>query len=62
MATLKQRFYNRDTITVARELLGTKLVRDLKGAILSAMVTETEAYLGNHDSACHAYKRQVLVA
>ena len=58
MATLKQSFYNRDTITVARELLGTKLVRDFNGSILSGKIAETEAYLGNHDSACHAYKRR----
>ena len=56
MTTLKQTFYNRDTITVARELLGTKLVRDFNGPILSGMITETEAYLGINDSACHASK------
>ena len=54
LAALKQSFYNRDTITVARQMLGTKLVRDYKGTILSGVITETEAYLGLNDSACHA--------
>jgi DNA-3-methyladenine glycosylase len=43
---------------VARQLLGTRLVRDLNGRILSGMITETEAYLGREDSACHAYRRR----
>jgi len=54
MAFLKQNFFSRDTVTVARELLGTKLVREYNGSILSGMITETEAYLGAGDSACHS--------
>jgi DNA-3-methyladenine glycosylase len=54
MASLKRNFFSRDTITVARELLGTKLVRQINGTVLSGMITETEAYLGINDSACHA--------
>ena len=54
MRVLDDKFYNRDTITVARKLLGAKIVRELNGSILSGMITETEAYLGVNDSACHA--------
>jgi len=56
MALLKQNFFRRPTTTVARELLGAKLVREFNGIVLSGLITETEAYLGPHDSACHASK------
>lgn len=56
MALLKQNFFNRPTTAVARELLGVKLVREFNGSVLSGMITETEAYLGANDSACHASK------
>jgi DNA-3-methyladenine glycosylase len=56
MKVLDDNFYNRDTITVARELLGTKLLREFKGSILSGIIAETEAYVGKNDSACHASK------
>lgn len=56
MALLKQDFFRRSTTNVARELLGAKLVREFNGIILSGMITETEAYLGANDSACHASK------
>lgn len=56
MALLKQNFFHRPTTAVARELLGAKLVREFNGGVLSGMITETEAYLGADDSACHASK------
>lgn len=56
MKLLDSRFYNRDTISVARDLLGTRLVREFNGTILSGIITETEAYLGINDSACHSSK------
>jgi DNA-3-methyladenine glycosylase len=58
MTILDHGFYKRRTITVARQLLGAMLVRDLNGTILSGIITETEAYLGRDDSACHAYRRR----
>lgn len=48
-------FYDRDTVTVARELLGKHLVRAVDGAALALRITETEAYIGRMDKACHAY-------
>jgi DNA-3-methyladenine glycosylase len=58
MESLKRAFYARETLTVARELVGKKLVRQVKGHTLSGMIIETEAYLGSTDSASHAYKRK----
>lgn len=53
---LTQEFYARDTVTVARELLGKLLVRTLpNGQRLVCRITETEAYVGPVDKACHAY-------
>ena len=55
MEKLKREFYDRDTLTVARELLGKHLVRVLDGETLVCRITETEAYIGRCDKACHAY-------
>jgi DNA-3-methyladenine glycosylase len=49
-----RRFYDRPTQTVARELLGQRLVRLYEGRRLSGLITETEAYIGQEDLACHA--------
>lgn len=56
MAKLDRTFYDRDTVTVARELLGQYLVRNLDGKLLVCRITETEAYVGRVDKACHAYQ------
>ena len=56
MSILTQDFYHRDTVTVARDLLGKHLVRRLPdGQIVVCSITETEAYVGSVDKACHAY-------
>lgn len=55
MKKLNQNFYARDTLTVARELLGKHLVRVVEGVSLTLRITETEAYIGRMDKACHAY-------
>jgi DNA-3-methyladenine glycosylase len=47
-------FYDRETETVARELLGAILEHRVGGAVLRGRIVETEAYLGEHDPACHA--------
>ena len=54
MKTLPDSFYNRPTLTVARELIGARLVRILDGVKLVGIITETEAYIGEEDLACHA--------
>jgi DNA-3-methyladenine glycosylase len=54
MHRLERPFYARDTLTVARELLGQHLVRHLDGQRVSGRIVEVEAYVGEEDRACHA--------
>jgi len=50
-------FFARDTPTVARELIGCRLCRQLDdGKVLRWELTEVEAYDGHEDKACHASK------
>ena len=49
-------FYDRDPRTVARELLGKRLVRDHQGSVAAGIIVETEAYLATNDPANHAYR------
>ena len=51
---LKREFFARDTLVVARELLGQRLVRVLDGSRLSGRIVEVEAYVGEDDRASHA--------
>ncbi|MDP3792601.1 MAG: DNA-3-methyladenine glycosylase [bacterium] len=53
---LKRDFYNRSTLIVARELLGKYLCRKMGNKIVRVKITETEAYCGIKDKACHASK------
>lgn len=55
MNKIPRAFYERDTLTVARELLGNYVVRIWNGEALVCRITETEAYIGRCDKACHAY-------
>jgi len=53
-ARLPREFYARDTLTVARDLLGKRLVRLNDGMRLAGRITEVEAYIGEDDRASHA--------
>lgn len=56
MKKLPRKFYDRDTITVARELLGKYLVHKVDGIERIGKIVEVEAYLGPHDLAAHSCK------
>ncbi len=49
-------FFERETLTVARELLGQIIVRRTDEGISRGIIVETEAYLGEKDDAAHSYK------
>ena len=55
MAKLTHDFFNGDTVAIAQALLGKYLVRSRNGELLAGRITETEAYVGRCDKACHAY-------
>lgn len=54
MPKLPRSFYDRDTILVARELLGKHLVHITRGVKRIGRIVEVEAYLGPHDLAAHS--------
>jgi DNA-3-methyladenine glycosylase len=52
---LRRSFYERPTLTVARDLLGQRLVRiEEDGSRISGLISEAEAYIGTDDDGCHA--------
>jgi DNA-3-methyladenine glycosylase len=51
---LRRSFYDRDTVEVARDLLGKNLVHVVAGVARVGRIVETEAYLGPHDLAAHS--------
>src|ERR1035437_4826890 len=53
--SLPREFFNRDPVTVGRELLGKLLIRREGRMLLAGRVIEDEAYLGAEDPAAHAY-------
>ncbi|HHY11201.1 MAG TPA: DNA-3-methyladenine glycosylase [Firmicutes bacterium] len=52
---LPQEFYARAALEVAPDLLGLLLVHRTAGGVSAGLITETEAYAGPEDRACHAY-------
>jgi len=54
MDRLPREFYDRDTVGVARELLGKLLVHVSGGVERIGRIVEVEAYLGPHDLAAHS--------
>ena len=56
MKKLPRHFYDRDTITVAKELLGKLLIHQTGDIKRIGKIVEVEAYLGPHDLASHSSK------
>jgi DNA-3-methyladenine glycosylase len=54
-APLPVSFFRRYTIDVARELLGARLVSNIRGVRTEGRIVEVEAYLGAEDPGSHAY-------
>lgn len=54
MRKLSRAFYDRDTVLVAKELLGKHLIHVCKGEERVGRIVEVEAYLGPHDLAAHS--------
>ena len=58
LSFLPRSFYARNTVTVAKELLGKRLVRQVGNYRLSGIITETEAYRHKDDPASHAFRNK----
>ena len=56
MKKLDEKFYQRDVLDVAQDLVGKIIVSKIKGEEIRVRITETEAYCGEEDTACHAHK------
>lgn len=52
---LDKQFYKQGALTLAKELLGNIIVREVDNITLRAKIVETEAYVGEIDKASHAY-------
>ncbi len=57
MSKLPREFYLQDTVKVAKNLLGKKIVRKIGNQEISGIITETEAYKHKDDPASHAFRR-----
>ncbi|NLK72064.1 MAG: DNA-3-methyladenine glycosylase [Clostridiales bacterium] len=58
MKKLNKAFYTRDTLTVAKELLGKYLAVNNDEEKMIVKIVETEAYIGPIDKACHTYNNR----
>lgn len=56
MEKLPREFYDRDTVEVAKALLGQYLVHRVEGIERIGKIVEVEAYIGEHDLASHTSK------
>ena len=57
LTPIKREFYNRDTIKVAKDILGKVIVRKTKQGNMAGRIVEVEAYkFAEHDKASHASK------
>jgi len=54
-ASIENPFFKRETASVARDLLGQYLVKNVNGTLCGGRIVETEAYLGLEDPSCHSF-------
>ncbi len=57
MTILPREFYSKDTVTVAKNLLGKKIIRKIGKQEISGIIIETEAYRHKDDPASHAFNK-----
>ena len=55
---LNRDFYIKDGVTLAKDLLGKILVKEIDGVLYKGRIVETEAYIGVIDKACHSYNNR----
>lgn len=53
---IKANYFQRSALKVAKELIGKSIVVKRGGKIKRYLIMETEAYVGPHDKASHAFK------
>jgi DNA-3-methyladenine glycosylase len=58
MRKLEREFYNRDSVSTAKDLLGKFLVHKVNGEELIGKIVEVEAYMGPTDKAAHSYNNR----
>lgn len=56
MHRLDYGFFHRPCLEVAKDLIGKVIVHESPQGVLSMRISETEAYCGEYDTACHAHK------
>ena len=56
MKKLGEEFFHRDCLEVAPDLVGKVIVSRINGEEVRVRISETEAYRGEEDTACHAHK------
>jgi len=54
---LPREFYLKNTVTVAKNLLGKRIVRKIGRCEISGIIIETEAYRHKDDPASHAFRK-----
>ena len=55
MRITDKNYFRQGTISLAQSLIGKWIVVNIDGVEYRAQISETEAYLGVHDSACHTF-------
>lgn len=53
---VNNKIFRLDALELAPKLIGMNLCRKINNNVVKLMITETEAYCGEEDTACHAHK------